>query len=126
MLLCSLLGLAAPTIRAYFSGMCQLQIARGFPEPGMGGMPRLKQILRRVAVTKGKEEPTRNTRLPITRNILQRMKKVWLHKEEYDNQMLWAVACVTFFTFSCLGEMTVLERVRFDPKDAPHHRRCLR
>ena len=113
-------GLAAPTIRAYLSGVRQLQIARGFPDPEIGNMPRLKQVLRGVAVTKGMEgrSPARS-RLPITPNILRRMKAVWSKrppKELHESLMLWAAACVTFFTFSRSGEMTVPDGSAFDSK----------
>ena len=47
-------NLAAPTIRAYISGVRQLQIARGFPDPNVGSMPRLRQILKGVAVIRGR------------------------------------------------------------------------
>lgn len=110
-------GLAAPTIRAYLSGVRQLQIARGFPDPEIGNMPRLKQVLRGVAVTKGMEgrSPARS-RLPITPNILRRAWSKRPPKELHESLMLWAAACVTFFTFSRSGEMTVPDGSAFDPK----------
>uniref|UniRef100_A0A1X7V7M6 Tyr recombinase domain-containing protein n=1 Tax=Amphimedon queenslandica TaxID=400682 RepID=A0A1X7V7M6_AMPQE len=83
-------------------------------------MPRLKQIMKWVAVLREREGSTsRRGRLPVTPNILRRMRALWLpgSKEEgYSHVMLWAVSCVTFFTFSHSGEMTVPEGTRFDPR----------
>ena len=43
-------GLAASSIRMYLSGICQLQIASGFPDPLTDHMPRLRQILKGIKV----------------------------------------------------------------------------
>ena len=61
-------GPAAPTIRTYISGLRQLQIARGFPDPNVGSMPRLRQIFKGVAVIRGREGTARRpiSRLPVT------------------------------------------------------------
>lgn len=112
------MGQQAPTIKAYLSGVRQLQIERGFPDPGIGNMPRLKQIVRGVGVSRGREGLSHpRSRLPITPNILRRLKCVWIRgdpKVDHDKAMLWATACVTFFTFSRSGEMTVPEGSTFD------------
>ena len=113
-------NLAAPTIRAYISGVRQLQIARGFPDPNVGSMPRLRQILKGVAVIRGREGTARRpiSRLPVTPNILRWMKGIWLcssKEADQDRLMLWAVSCTTF-TFSRSGEMTVPAGKAFNPK----------
>ncbi|XP_011407978.1 PREDICTED: uncharacterized protein LOC105315143 [Amphimedon queenslandica] len=83
-------------------------------------MPRLKQIIKGVAVLRERDGSTsRRGRLPVTPNILRWMRAVWLRgsqEEGYSHVMLCAVLRVTFFIFSRSGEMTVLEGALFDPR----------
>ena len=43
-------GLTHSTIRTYISGIRQLQIAHGFPEPKVDTRPRLRQVLQGVQI----------------------------------------------------------------------------
>ena len=100
-------GLVHATIKTYLAGVRQLQLASGFPDPGLTGLPRLQQVLKGVRVEQGKRGRAPRPRLPITPNILRRMRVVWLEGTlSADSLMLWSVASLTFFSFCRLGELT--------------------
>ena len=108
--------MAHSTIRTYLSGVRQIQIARGFPDPHIDQMPRLRQVLKGVKVQEGRLGRTPRPRLPITPSILHKLKKVWLTETpSYNNVMLWAASTTTFFSFCRSGEITVECESRYDP-----------
>ena len=53
-------GLASSTIRNYLSGVCQIQIAAGFPDPLIDHMPQLRQVLKGIRVQTPRIEDTQN------------------------------------------------------------------
>lgn len=109
-------GLAHNTIKTYLSGLRQSQITLGLPEPHLGDMPRLQQIIRGVQVERGKAGRTPRPRLPITPSILRRLKAVWEGKGVgWEVTMLWAASTFTFFSFCRSGEVTVPSPSGFDP-----------
>ena len=111
-------GLAHSTIRTYISGIRQLQIAHGLPEPKLDSMPRLCQVLRGVQLDHSKRGKTTHSRLPITPAILKRLKLVWIKDSEripFNNIMLWAACLTTFFSFCRSGEITTEQENHFDP-----------
>lgn len=109
-------GLAHATIRTYLSGVRQIQIAYGFPDPHLAAMPRLQQVLRGVRVEQGKAGRSPRPRLPITPGILRKMRGVWEEEGMSRNsRMLWAAASVNFFSFCRSGEITVPSEKSYDP-----------
>ena len=112
-------GLSHSSIKTYLSGVRQLHISMGFPEPAVRAMPRLCQVIKGVQVSQGKQGRTPKARLPITPNILWKMKTVWVgqgQSTDPDKWMLWAAATTTFFTFCRSGETTVGDGGSYDPK----------
>ena len=111
-------GLAHSTIQTYISGIRQLQIAHGLPEPKLDSMPRLRQVLRGVQLDHSKRGKTTHSRLPITPTILKRLKLVWIKDSEripFNNIVLWAACLTTFFSFCRSGEITTEQENHFDP-----------
>ena len=99
------------------SGVRQLQITHGFPDPTIDHMPRLRQILKGVKVEAGKSGKPTHSRLPITPSILRKMKRAWLAEDHspYNQSMLWAAAVTTFFSFCRSGEITIPHDGAYDP-----------
>ena len=111
-------GLAHSTIKTYLSGVRQAQIAMGFPDPGIQSMPRLRQVLRGVQITRGREGKASRPRLPITPSILRKIREVWWSQgRSYDVTLMWAVATTTFFSFCRLGEMLMDREDGYDQRD---------
>ena len=111
-------GLAYSTIRTYLSGIRQLQIAQGLPEPKTDSMPRLHQVLRGIQLDHSKHGKPTNSRLPITPAILKQLKAIWIKDRDkipLNNIMLWAACLTTFFSFCRSGEITVERENLHDP-----------
>ena len=70
-------------------------------------MPRLEQVLRGIKLTQAKGGMEKKVRLPISIEVLDKMRGVWLTKGTQDAKMLWAAAALCFFGFLRSGELTV-------------------
>ena len=111
-------GLAHSTIRTYISGIRQLQIAHGLPEPKVDSMPPLHKVLHGVQLDHSRHGRTIHSRLPITSAILKRLKLVWIRDSErisFNNIMLWAACLTTFFSFCLSGEITMEQENHYNP-----------
>ena len=103
------------TIKCYLSAVRQMHVAEGYGDPRMSSMARLEQVLRGIkslqARTRGRSLP----RLPITPDLLLKMKGVWQKRgTTWDNTMLWAAVTLCFFGFFRSGEITVPTTSAFD------------
>jgi len=109
-------GLACSSIRTYLSGVCQLQIAAGFPDPHIDQMPRLSQVLKGIKVQAARAGKKPHSRPPITPAILRKLRGVWLGDHpDFNKTMLWTAATTTFFSFCRSGEVTVESESHYDP-----------
>lgn len=109
-------GLAHSTIKTYLSGVRQLQISMGLPEPQTQLMPRLRQVLKGVQVMQGRQGRAPRPRLPITPSILRKMRAVWEKRgDPARGRMMWAAATTTFFTFCRTGEVVMDSGGSYDP-----------
>jgi len=90
------------------SGVRQLQIATGFPDPHIDQMPQLSQVLKGIKVQAARAGKQPHSHLPITLVILRKLRGVWLGDHpDFNKTMLWAAAITTFFSFCRLGKVTV-------------------
>ena len=104
----ALSGLAHTSIKVYFSSIGNLHSSCSQHDAYHKALtPRLEQVLRGI---KREQASTRTERihLLITAEIMQQIFSVLSRPpSEYQNIMLWAACCTTFFGFLCIGEMTI-------------------
>ena len=81
-------------------------------DPRMSSMPRLELVIRGMKRAQAGTPP--KPRLPITPEILRRIKAEWDQSKEWDHIMLWAVMCLCFSGFLRVGEAVAPEE-NFDP-----------
>ncbi len=105
------------SIKCYLSGIRHLQITSGLPDPELPSMAQLTQVLRGIKSVQAKEgQNSTRIRLPITSNVLRRMRKVWDREpHKFDHIMLWAACTLCFFSFFRAGEITSPSDASFDP-----------
>ena len=109
-------GLVHTTIKSYLSAVRHLQISEGYPDPRIGDMPRLSQVMRGVKSQQAKEGRQGRPRLPITPSILCKLRQTWEHASgDFDHIMLWAASTTCFFGFMRAGEITIPSWDAYDP-----------
>ena len=99
-------------IKSYLAAVRHLHIAEGFGDPLICDMARLEQVLKGVKSVQSKEQLRRTARLPVTPELLAKLRGIWVSQP--DGSMLWAAASLCFFGFLRSGEITVPSDSTFD------------
>ena len=107
--------LSTRTIKNYLAAMRHAQIALGLGDPVMVRMRHLQYVLKgahwRLA---GR---VKRARMPITPEILQRLRKSWERfPVRADASVLWAAATLCFFDFLHTGEAVAPSDAGFDAR----------
>ena len=79
-------------------------------------MPVLEHVLRGIKKEHAKKAKPTLTRLPITPNILLKIRKIWEEDaSNFDHIMLWAACCTCYFGYLRSGEICVPSPKEYDP-----------
>ena len=95
-------GLAPSTIKTHLAAVRHIQITRCLPEPRHdSSLPHLRLLQMGVRHMRAEcNLPPNHWRLPITPDILRRIRSQWaLSASNFDTIMLWATAVTCFFVF---------------------------
>ena len=90
-------GLAHSTIKSYLSAVRHLHLEERLRDPRICDMARLEQVLRGVKISQAKRGKQGGSRLPISVDILEKLRAAWATGERQDSTMLWAAAALCFF-----------------------------
>ena len=105
--------LSGTTVKNYLAAVRYTQISLGLGDPEMSKMPQLEYVVKGL---KRSSAGPKRTRLPITPEILRRLKGVWLAwPNQRDASMLWAAVTMCFCGFLRSGEVVVPSQTGYDP-----------
>ena len=107
------------TLKVYLLAVRQLHISQGLTLPSMSEMEKLTQVLRGIRISQAsKETAAPRKRLPITPDLLHRIKAQWQAEGiSYDKIMLWAAFTTCFFGFLRSGEVCSNNAQAVTPED---------
>ena len=112
-------GLTHATIKVYLSAVRNLHVTAGLhKEFAVQLTPKLELVKKGIKKEKALISP--RTRLPITIDIISKLKiTLGVRSKDHDNIMLWAACALAFFGFLRCSEFTVPSQRRILPDCTP-------
>ena len=101
---CLTFNLVPASIKVYLCAVRNFHIEQGFPDPTADAVG-LQRLLRGIRRTYGSP---RDSRLPITPNLLRRFLRL-LNLQFYDHRLIWAAMLLAFFGFLRSSELVGLK-----------------
>lgn len=82
-----------------------MHVAEGFGDPHINNMAKLEQVLRGIKSVQCRNSKRING-LPISPNLMSKMRKVWVKEPcTFNGTMLWAASSLFFSVFFALGRL---------------------
>ena len=108
-------GLTHQTIKVYLSAVRNLHVTAGLHNQFAAQLtPRLEMVLK--GIKKDKAAATPRTRLPITIEIMERLRCTLIKQPtDHNNIMMWAACALAFFGFLRCSEFTVPSQEEYSP-----------
>ena len=109
-------GLSHATIKVYLSAVRNLHVTASLHKEFEEQLtPRLQMVMK--GIKKDMSLNSSRVRLPITIDIMQKIRRILGQKpKEHDNIMLWAACALAFFGFLRCSEFTVPSQEEYCPK----------
>ena len=98
--------LSPQTGKTYLAGIRNTQLSLGLPDPrDQSSLPLLKRVQAGISRVRLQRGATAKIRLPITPQILRRIRQTLENTSHPKSRLIWAVCCTAFFGFFRLGEL---------------------
>lgn len=106
-------GLSPQTVKSYLAAIRNAQFSLGLPDPReQSSLSILKRVQEGISRARlGRGQPSR-VRLPVTAQLLRRIKRTLEQSKHPESRLLWAEWCSAFFVW--LGELLLPEGTTFD------------
>ena len=110
-------GLSPQTAKSYLAAVRNAQLSLGLPDPReTSSLPILKRVqagIARVILQRGRST---RIRLPISAELLDRIRVTLLKSSDPERALFWAICCSAFFGFFRLGELLLASSSNFDDR----------
>ena len=107
-------GLSPQTGKTYLAGIRNMQLSLGLPDPrDKSSLPVLKRVQAGISRVRLQRGASAKIRLPITPQLLRRIRQRLDTTTHPNRQLIWAVCCAAFFGFFRLGELLLESQSTF-------------